>query len=61
MSTVILLTAVRPPKRFTTSLVVRMYLSSDTLGSFLVEVLVIRALGSSSRFLRAAGSSPPGR
>jgi len=42
MSTVILLTAVRPPKRFTTSLDVRMCLLSTTLGSFLCEILAVR-------------------
>ena len=35
MSTVMLLTAVRPPKRFRRCGVERMILSSDTLGSFL--------------------------
>src|SRR5512145_2522870 len=40
MFTVILLTAVRPPKRFTTFCVVRMYLLSATGLSFLVAFLV---------------------
>ena len=54
--TVILLTAVRPPKRFTTSLVVRMYLSSDTLDSFLFEVRIVRQR---AQFALAARSRMP--